>query len=78
MEDIDHLWERCKPTAKKVLEYISFSSVVMPAEKRVSSYLRRYVSGATKETLALLLQFANGSSCIEDGCSMFNNIISMF
>ena len=70
MEDIDHLWERYKPTTKKVLEYISFDSIVMPAEEKVSSYLRRYVSGATKETLTLLLQFATGLSCIEDGCSI--------
>ena len=70
VEDIDHLWERYKPTTKKVLEYICFDAIVMPADKKVSSYLRRYVSGTTKETLSLLLQFATGSSRIEDGCSI--------
>ena len=69
-EDIHHLWELYKPTTKNVLEYICFNAIVMPTEEKVSSYLRRYLSGATKETLALLLQFATGSSCIEDGCSI--------
>ena len=41
----------------------------MSAEDKVFSYLRQYLSGPTKETLALLLQFATESSCIEDGCS---------
>lgn len=70
VEDIHHLWERYKPTTKKVLEYICFNTIVMPSEEKVSSYLIRYLSGATKEALALLLQFATGSSCIEDGCSI--------
>ena len=69
-EDIHHLWELYKPTTKNVLEYICFNAIVMPAEEKVSSYLRRYLSGATKETLALLLRFATGSFCIEDGCSI--------
>ena len=70
MEDTDHLWERYKPTTKKVLEYICFNAMVMPAEEKVSSYVRRNVSGATKETLAVLLQFSTGSSCIEDEWSI--------
>ena len=67
VEDIHHFWEHYQPTTKKVLEYICFNTIVMPAEEKVSSYLIRYLSGATKETLALLLQFPTGSSCIEDG-----------
>ena len=70
MEDIHHFWEHYQPTTKKVLEYICFNTIVMPSEEKVSSYLIRYLSGATKEALALLLQFATGSSCIEDGCSI--------
>ena len=70
VENIHHLSERYKPTTKKVLVYICFNRIVMPAEEKVSSYLRQYLSGATKETLALPLQFATGSSCIEDGCSI--------
>ena len=66
-QDIDHLWERYKPTNKNILEYIDFDDMILPVEEQITAYLKRYLSAASSDTLALFLQFTTGSFCIEDG-----------
>ena len=66
-QDIDHLWERYKPTNKNILEYIDFDDKILPVEEKITEYLKRYLSAASSDTLVLFLQFTTGSLCIEDG-----------
>ena len=66
-QDIDHLWERYKPTNKNILEYIDFDDIILPIEEKITEYLKRYLSAASSDTLVLFLQSTTGSFCIEDG-----------
>ena len=66
-QDIDHLWERYKPTNKNILEYIDFDDIILPVEEKITAYLNRYLSVASSDTLVLFLQFTTWSLCTEDG-----------
>lgn len=56
-QDIDQLWEHYKPTNKNTMEYIDFDNIIFPVEEKITASLKRYLSAASSDTLALFVQF---------------------
>ena len=68
--DIDVLWNSHRPTASNCLNYFTFDEPLLPAEKKVASFIKRFIAGASEEMLSLLLQFATGAANIERGSAV--------
>ena len=65
-QNIDHLWERYKPSNKNILEYIDFDDIILLVEEEITAYLKRYLPAASSDTLVLFLHSTTWSLCIED------------
>ena len=66
----DLLWNLCKPTNANCLSYFNFDEATSPAEEKIASFLKRFISSASDEMLSLLLQFSTGATNLEAGSSM--------
>ena len=67
---IDLLWNLYKATTANCLSYFNFDEAISPAEEKIASFLKRFISGASEEMLSLLLQFSTGAANLEAGSSI--------
>ena len=44
---IDLLWNLYKPTTANCLSYFNFDEAISPAEEKIASFLKRFISGAS-------------------------------
>lgn len=75
VDDLKRLYEKCKPTVKKVLGLIDAKPSCGP-QRDVLSYLKRYIRGLEEEKLTKFLRFCTGATiiCIEKIVVDFSNL----
>lgn len=75
VNDLNRLYEKCKPTVKKVLGLIK-ATPSNNSQRDVLSYLKRYIRGLEDDKLAKFLRFCTGATiiCIEKIVVDFTNI----
>ena len=75
VDDLKRLYERCKPTVKRVLGLIDAKPSFGP-QRDVLSYLKRYIRGLQEEKLTKFLRFCTGATiiCIEKIVVDFSNL----
>ena len=75
VNDLNRLYEKCKPTVKKVLGLIEATPSNDP-QRDVLSYLKRYIRGLEDDKLAKFLRFCTGATiiCIEKIVVDFTNL----
>ena len=75
---VNELFDKAKPTNKKVLALL-YSSPVNSAQREAVSYLQRYIRGLDEEKLTKLLRFCTGSTmiCVQRIALEFTNLDGM-